>query len=110
MSRMQAAAQRPVNLSLRRIEYHLQPLVLPVVLRVGKLSTENNQSCNYAGNHSATLESHTPRPPSGQVRRKTKNLLEYARQDARPANGQRAAAGLKTNPWHAPATTARHPG
>src|ERR1700733_7001408 len=34
---MQAAAQRPVNLSLRRIEFYLQPLVLAVVLRVGKL-------------------------------------------------------------------------
>src|ERR1700677_3379631 len=98
MSRMQAAAQRPVNLSLRRIEYHLQPLVLPVVLRVGKRSTENNQSCNYAVDHSATLESHTPRPPSGQVRRKTRNLLECARQDAWPADEQRVAAGPKTNP------------
>ena len=46
---MQAATQRPVNLGLRRIEHYLQTPVLAVVLRVGKRSNENNQSCNDAG-------------------------------------------------------------
>src|SRR5271168_126301 len=99
MGRMQAATERPVNLGLGWIEYYLQALVLAVVLRVGKRSNENKQSCNDAGE----LKSHTPRPPSGQVRPKTENLLECARRDARPADGQTVAVGLKTDPWPAPA-------